>query len=175
MWRWRLFLGSGFAINFVQFIGVALFAESPRGSVREFEHALQFVQEELEMKARLQRGFFGDIKEIVINPRVLVPFFTGDILGMTSQFTDVTAICCYEAPILAGIGMKAKKSVYAQIPLDFWSIASSILVLYVLDRFGRRFCYLVVSVPFVILEVVFGIVSFKLYSSSSRTALFLGG
>ncbi|EME32526.1 Putative metabolite transport protein YwtG [Galdieria sulphuraria] len=198
MWRWRLFLGSGFVVAFIQFVGVVMFAESPRwhmknnrneeakkvwiryhgdgpDSLRDFEYARQLVEEELDERKKFQRGFFGDIKEIISNPRIRAPFVTGAMLGFTSQFSGGTAIAYYMTPILVGIGVTAKKAVYAQIPLGFWSLASSIPAFYALDKFGRRFCYLILSLPFVILGIVFGMIGFSLNTASSRAGLFLVG
>eukprot|EP00871_Galdieria_phlegrea_P005173 jgi/Galph1/5657/GphlegSOOS_G4293.1 len=157
LWRWRLMLGPECVAAFVQFIGLLPLPESPRwllmkvkeeaakktwSRIRyqtpvakyEYNKMCHGVQEDLKNRTT----YWASIKLMFTSCRVRTLFYIGAPLGMSSQFSGITAIGYYLTTLLKVLGLTTATAVYAEIPIKFWTAIIAGIPFFLLDRFGRR-------------------------------------
>eukprot|EP00871_Galdieria_phlegrea_P001734 jgi/Galph1/2561/GphlegSOOS_G1209.1 len=177
-WRWRLMLGPQCVAAFVQFMGLLPLPESPRWllmkgkedaakntwsrlrhqtPVAKYEYKKMRLGIEEDLKNR--RTYWDSIKLIFISRRVRTPFYIGAILGMSSQFSGITAIGYYLTSLLEVLGLTTATAVYAEIPIGFWTSMIASIPFFLLDRYGRR-PVLMYTFPPQILSIIISLSSF---------------
>ncbi|EME28295.1 MFS transporter, SP family, sugar:H+ symporter [Galdieria sulphuraria] len=195
IWKWRFMAGAEFLAGLIQFCGLLILPESPRWLIMwkkekqlvsswsrlRFDNAisrfeLEKMRDDVEDDLKNRTTYSDAIKLIFTNRRVRTPFYIGAVLGMSSQFSGATAIGYYMITILEKLGLTVTTSVYALLPINFWSTCWAGLPFFLLDRVGRR-PLLMYTFPPQIIAIILSLTSFyvPLSKLSERAELYLIG
>ncbi|GJD09428.1 Sugar transporter ERD6-like 18 [Galdieria sulphuraria] len=174
IWKWRFMAGAEFLAERKKQLVSSWSRLRFDNAISRFE--LEKMRDDVEDDLKNRTTYSDAIKLIFTNRRVRTPFYIGAVLGMSSQFSGATAIGYYMITILEKLGLTVTTSVYALLPINFWSTCWAGLPFFLLDRVGRR-PLLMYTFPPQIIAIILSLTSFyvPLSKLSERAELYLIG
>ncbi|KAL2317705.1 hypothetical protein Fmac_031581 [Flemingia macrophylla] len=178
VWGWRLSLGLGTVPAIVMTMGAVLIPDTPsslveRGLIEEARNALRKVrgptvdvETELEQVIESSRAVNMADKVTTIfakeyRPQLVMAF----AIPLCQQLTGINIIAFYAPNLFQSVGFRHDKALLSAVILGLVNLASILFSTAVVDRFGRRFLFILGGVQMllcmfavsVVLEVVSGV------------------